>query len=95
MTDITCLKSINVFSIGVLLTNKIRSFHHTAGFESGLSDCHKMIITFLRACFKKLPDKISNIEIFKTFTKMISSMNLILNLAKELFINVKITSLTS
>ena len=60
MTEITCVKSINESSIDVFLTNKIRSFHHNATFESGLSNCHKMILTFFRAHFKKLPHK--NIE---------------------------------
>ena len=64
-TDINCVKSINGSSIDVLLTNKIRSFHHTAAFES-------VLIRTL------------NTEILKTFTKMISSMNLILNVAKKL-----------
>ena len=60
MTDITCVKSINGSPIDVLLTNKIRSFHHTAALEYGLSDRHKMILTFFRTHFKKLPHK--NIE---------------------------------
>ena len=38
--------------------------------------------------------RILNTEILKTFTKMISSMNLILNLAKKLFVNSKIISKT-
>ena len=39
---------------------KIIVFHHTTVFESGLSDCYKMILAFFRAYFKKLPHK--NIE---------------------------------
>ena len=57
ITDITCVKSINGSSVDVLLTNKSRSFHHTAAFGSALSDCHKMILTFFRAHFKKSPHK--------------------------------------
>ena len=42
-----------------------------------------------------LNKKKDNIEILKTFTKMIDLVNLILNLVKELFINSKITSMAS
>ena len=66
MTDITCVNSINGSSTGVLLTNKIRSFRHTATFESGLSDCHTVILTFFRAHFKKL-SKIIEYRNFKNF----------------------------
>ena len=55
MTDITCVKYINGSWIDVLLTNEIRSFHHTATFASGLSDSPKMILTFFSAYVKKLP----------------------------------------
>ena len=37
ITDITCANSTNGTSIDVLLTNKSRSFHHTATFETGLN----------------------------------------------------------
>ena len=47
-------------SIYVLLTNKSRCFHHTAIFETDLSDCHNLILRFFKAYFKKLPPK--NIE---------------------------------
>ena len=60
ITDITCVKSTNGISNDVLLTNKSRYFHHTDTFETGLSDCHKLILTFFKAYFKKLPPK--NIE---------------------------------
>ena len=55
-TDIACVKSTNGTSIDVLLTKKIRCFHHTATFETDLiSHCHKLILTFFKAYFKKLP----------------------------------------
>ena len=60
MTDTTCVKSTNEASINVLLTNKSRCFHHTATFETGLSDSHKLILTFFKVYFKKLPP--NNIE---------------------------------
>ena len=54
MTDITCVNFINWSSVGILLTNKIRSFPHTVAFVSGLRDCHKIVLTFFRAHFKKI-----------------------------------------
>lgn len=57
MTDITCVKFINWSSVGILLTNKIRSFPHTVAFVSGLRDCHKIVLTFFRAHFKKIAHK--------------------------------------
>ena len=60
ITDITFIKPTNGTSIDVLLTNKSRCFHHTATFETDLNDCDKIILTFSKAYFKKLPPK--NIE---------------------------------
>ena len=67
MTNITRVKSINGSSIDVFLTNKITSFHHTVPFESGLSDSHKIILTFFRAHIKKLPHKNIEYQSFKKF----------------------------
>ena len=67
ITDITCAKSTNGTLIGVPLTNKSRYFHHTTTFETGLSDCHKLILTFFKAYFKKLPPK--NIE-YRNYKKL-------------------------
>ena len=60
ITDITCVQSTNGTSIDVLLTSKSRCFHHTATFETGLTDCHKLILALFKAYFKKLPPK--NVE---------------------------------
>ena len=49
LSDIAYVKSIKGFSVDVLVTKIIRSFHHTAAFESDLSDCPKLILTFFRA----------------------------------------------
>lgn len=69
MTDITHIKSINVSSIDVFLSNKITSFHHIVAFESGRSDSHKIILTFFRAHIKKLPYKNIEYQSFKKFYK--------------------------
>ena len=68
MTDITWIESINGFSIDVLLTNKMKSCYHTA-FESGLGDCHKMILAFFRVHFEKLLYKNIEYQKFKSFYK--------------------------
>ena len=42
-----------------MLTNRPRSFLKSQNFEIGLSDCHKLVVSILRASyFKKLPRKI-------------------------------------
>ena len=41
--------SIQGSSIDVILTKKSRSFYKTYVIESGLSDHHKMVVTFLRS----------------------------------------------
>ena len=52
VNGVTCVKSQNGTSLDVMLTNRPRSFHNTRLIETGLSDCHKMIVsafrTFLR-----------------------------------------------
>ena len=40
-----------------MLINSPRSFHHTSLIETGLSDCHKLILPFFRAFFKRIPAK--------------------------------------
>ena len=47
----TCFMSEKGTSIDVMLTNKPRSFFKTYTIETGLSDHHKLILTFLRSHF--------------------------------------------
>ena len=53
----TCSKSSNQTSIDVILTNLPRSFQKSEAITTGLSDCHKMILTFVRSYFSRLPPK--------------------------------------
>ena len=72
MTDTTCVKSTNEASINVLLTNKSRCFHHTATFETGVSDYQKLILTFFKAyldILKKLHPKNFEYRNYKNFNK--------------------------
>ena len=70
----TCNMSEQGSSIDVILTNKPRSFFNTTITETGLSDHHCMISTFLRSHYENLPPK--NFFYRKTT-----------NLNKEVFIN--------
>jgi hypothetical protein len=72
--DKTCFMSAEGSSIDVMLTNKPRSFYKTTTIETGLSDHHKLILTFLRShhSLKQKPKNIIyrdkkniNIEDFK------------------------------
>ena len=54
----TCFKSSNQTSIDVLLTNRPRSFQKSGVITTGLSDCHKMILTFFRSYVSRLPPKL-------------------------------------
>ena len=40
-----------------MLSSKPKSFCKTCTIETELSDCHKIIVTFLRASFKRIPSK--------------------------------------
>ena len=50
----TCFKSIeNPSCVDLFLTNCVRCFQNTKAITTGISDCHKMIITVLKMTFKK------------------------------------------
>ena len=54
----TCYKNpSNPTYIDVILTNRKNTFSNTSVTETGLSDCHKMIITYLKCYFQKLLPK--------------------------------------
>ena len=52
-----------------MLTNRPRSFLKSQNFEIGLSDCHKLVVSILRASFKKLPRKIITYRDQKRFNQ--------------------------
>ena len=54
----TCFKSQSSTLLDFILANRPRSFMQSHNFETGLSDCHKLVCSILRASFKKLPPKI-------------------------------------
>ena len=67
VNGVTCVKSQNSTSIDVMFTNRPRTFHNTSLIETGLSDCHKMLVSAFRAFFKKLPAKAIEYRNCKTF----------------------------
>ena len=63
----TCTKQNNGSSLDVFLTNHPHCFQHTCVIETGLSDCHKMIGSFLRSTFRRLPPKNIQYREYKKF----------------------------
>ena len=53
----TCFKLQDGTLIDLMLANRPRSFLKSQNFEIGLSDCHKLVVSILRASFKTLPRK--------------------------------------
>ena len=53
----TCLTNLNRTLLDIMLTSKPKPFCKTCTIETGLSDCHKMIVTFFRASFKRILSK--------------------------------------
>ena len=49
VTDSTCFKSNKDTLIDLMLTNKPKSFYKSHSFVTGLSDCHKLIVSILRS----------------------------------------------
>ena len=63
----TCFKSSNQTSIDVTLTNQPRSFQRSGVITTGLSNCHKMILTFFCSYFSRLQPKNITYRSFRYF----------------------------
>ena len=83
----TCFKTLNGTLLQIMLTNKPKSFCKTCPTEKGLSDCHKMIVTFLRASFKKIPSKNIVFRDYKHFNQNEFLHKLDLEMSKGKFYN--------
>ena len=82
--DKTCFKNPNNPScIDLFITNKPMSFQNTSTMSTGLSDCHKMVITVLKTTFEKAKPK----EIFYRNYKNFDSDNFKLELQNALNCN--------
>ena len=68
--DKTCFKSLySPTCIDLFLTNSDKSFIHTKTLSTGVSDCHKMILTVLKTTFKKVKPKEVSYRCYKNFEK--------------------------
>ena len=64
----TCFKSIeNPSCIDLLLTNKPNLFFNTSTINTGLSDCHKMVVTVQRKRFQRAQPKVVSYRDYKNF----------------------------
>ena len=56
-------------SVDIMLTNRPRSFHMISIFETRISDQHKLILSFFRSYFRRIPPKPIDYRENKTFGK--------------------------
>ena len=68
----TCFMKNSQSIIDLILTNKPVHFQNTHVVETGLSNYHKMISTFFKACFSKLKTKVICIEVIRNLMNQIS-----------------------
>ena len=69
VTGKTCHKSNVGTYIDIVLTNRPRSFLKTSIFETGISDQHKLILSFFRSYFLRIPPRTIEYRKYKTFDK--------------------------
>ena len=81
----TCFKSQNSTLLDLILTNRPRSFMQSQNFETGLSDCHKLVCNILKTSFKKLPPKIIKYRSQKDFDQKSFFLTWIANYCKGIF----------
>ena len=53
MTESTCFTHTHESATGVMLTNCKHNFMHSKALETGLSDFHKMVCTFMRNTYSR------------------------------------------
>ena len=65
----TCYTNNHKSTFDLFLTNKTRSFQFTSVTETGLSNYHRLIATFMNSHFSRLKPKIIHYRNFKRFDK--------------------------
>ena len=66
--DKTCFKNVeNPSCIDLFITNSANSFQNTTSVFTGLSDCHKMVLTVMKSTFPKVKPKQITYRNYKTF----------------------------
>ena len=73
--------------LNIILISKPKSFCKTCTIQTGLSDCHKMIATFLRTSFKRIPSKNIVYRDYKHFNPNEFLHELDLEMNKDKFYN--------
>ena len=74
----TCYENANnLSSIGLILTNRKRSFHNSVTIETGLSDPHKMTVTVITSYFKKKEPITVNYRSYKKLNENLFRRDLI------------------
>ena len=64
----TCFKSIeNPSCIDLFLTKKQNLFFNTSSINTGLSNYHKMVVTFLRKTFQRAQPKVVSYRDYQNF----------------------------
>ena len=66
----TCFKTSTGTCIDLILTNKPKSFQNTGVIETGVSDHHLLIFSFLKTSFTKMPPNKLCCCKYKSFGKM-------------------------
>ena len=67
MTAKTCFTKNSSSSIDAILTYRPRSFQKTSVFETGLSDYHSLVITFMKFHLPRIKPKIIKYRSYKNF----------------------------
>ena len=65
----TCVTNSHKSTIDLILTNKTSSFQKTLATETGLSDFHKLVSTFLKSRYSRLKPKIVYYRNYKNFNQ--------------------------
>ena len=65
----TCFMNNHKSTIDLILTNKPRSFQITNVTETGVSDCHKLITTFMKSHISRLKPQNVHYRIYKNFNE--------------------------
>ena len=65
----TCFINNHKSAIDLILTNKPRSFQITNVTETGVSDCNKLITTFMKSCISRLKPKNVHYHSYKNFNE--------------------------
>ena len=84
---VTFVKFLVGSSIDVMLTNRPRSFHHTSLIETGMSDCHKLMLLLFRTFFKRIPAKTIEYRNYSKFSPEAFLHNLDQELNKGIIYN--------